>query len=147
MIEIALYQPEIPQNTGTILRTGACLGFKVHIIEPTGFLWSAAAFRRAGMDYLDQVEFVRHDSYEQFLAANKVSRLVLATTKTEASYTDFKFQFGDIVLFGQESAGVPQNVANDASDLITIPVREQVRSLNLAVSVAMVAGEAMRQLR
>ena len=146
MIEIALYQPEIPQNTGTILRTGACLGFKVHIIEPTGFLWSVAAFRRAGMDYLDQVEIVRHNSYEQFLAANKESRLILATTKTEVAYTEFSFQSGDIVLFGQESAGVPKRVTEDTSHHITIPVRKQARSLNLAVSVAMIAGEAMRQL-
>ena len=146
MIEIALYQPDIPQNTGTILRTAACLGFGVHIIEPAGFQWSLKSFRRAGMDYIDQVKISRHDSYQHFMKAMKDRRVVLATTKTEHGYTDFGFQSGDIVMFGRESAGVPENVHRDIKEQITIPIRTEARSLNIAVSVAMIAGEAGRQL-
>ncbi len=146
MIEIALYQPDIPQNTGTILRTAACLGFAVHIIEPAGFQWSLKSFRRAGMDYIDQVDIARHDSYQLFMETMKDRRVVLATTKAEHGYTDFSFQAGDIVLFGRESAGVPENVHKDIKEQITIPIRAEARSLNIAVSVAMIAGEAGRQL-
>ena len=147
MIELALFQPDIPQNTGTILRTAACLGFGVHIIEPAGFQWSLKSFRRAGMDYIDQVDITRHDSYQQFMEAMKARRVVLATTKAEYAYTDFEFAEGDVVMFGRESAGVPENVHEDINDRITIPIRPEARSLNIAVSAAMVAGEALRQLR
>lgn len=146
MIEIALYQPDIPQNTGTILRTAACLGFGVHIIEPAGFQWSLKSFRRAGMDYIDQVEITRHDSYQHFMETMAERRIILATTKAEFGYTDFEFAEGDVVMFGRESAGVPENVHADIADRITIPIRAEARSLNIAVSVAMVAGEAARQL-
>lgn len=146
MIDIALYQPDIPQNTGTILRTAACLGLAVHIIEPAGFQWSLKSFRRAGMDYIEQVEITRHDSYPHFMAAMAARRLILATTKVSSGYTDFAFQPGDVVMFGRESAGVPQEVQEAFDHRITIPIRPQARSLNIAVSVAMIAGEALRQL-
>ncbi len=146
MIEIALYQPDIPQNTGTILRTAACLGFGVHIIEPAGFQWSLKSFRRAGMDYIDQVEIVRHDSYEHFVQKMCGQRLILATTKASHGYTEFEFQTGDMVMFGRESAGVPESVHEGFNHSITIPIQSEARSLNVAVSVAMIAGEALRQL-
>lgn len=146
MIEIALYQPDIPQNTGTILRTAACLGTPVHIIEPAGFQWSLKSFRRAGMDYIDQVSITRHDSYARFMTDMAERRVVLATTKALQGYCDFQFQDGDIVLFGRESAGVPDHVHEEIKHHITIPIRPQTRSLNIAVSVAMIAGEALRQL-
>ncbi len=150
MIEIALYQPDIPQNTGTILRTAACLGTAVHIIEPAGFQWSLKSFRRAGMDYIDQVEITRHDSYAQFMivmAENSAKkRIVLATTKGNVGYCDFEFQAGDVVMFGRESAGVPDHVHEEIGQRITIPIRADTRSLNIAVSVAMISGEALRQL-
>ena len=147
MIEIALYQPDIPQNTGTILRTAACLGTPVHIIEPAGFQWSLKSFRRAGMDYIDQVAISRHDSYAQFMDEMAERRLILATTKASQAYTAFEFQAGDVVMFGRESAGVPQEVHDAINHHITIPIRPQTRSLNIAVSVAMISGEALRQLQ
>ncbi len=147
MIEIALYQPDIPQNTGTILRTAACLGFAVHIIEPAGFQWSLKSFRRAGMDYIDQVTITRHDSYQIFMKKMATRRIVLATTSAPLAYTDFEFQADDVVMYGRESAGVPDNVHNEIRDCISIPLQAEARSLNVAVSVAMIAGEAKRQLR
>ena len=147
MIEIALYQPDIPQNTGTILRTAACLGTPVHIIEPAGFQWSLKSFRRAGMDYIDQVAISRHDSYAQFMDEMAERRLILATTKASQAYTAFEFQAGDVVMFGRESAGVPQEVHDAINHHITIPIRPQTRSLNIAVSVAMISGETQRQLQ
>ena len=146
VIEIALYQPDIPQNTGTILRLAACLGLDVHIIEPAGFQWSLKSFRRAGMDYIDQVTVHRHDSFERFMADMAGRRLILASTRASGSYTNFKFQAGDVVVFGRESAGVPDKVHEQISQQITIPIRAEARSLNIAVSVAMIAGEAVRQL-
>lgn len=146
MIEIALYQPDIPQNTGTILRMAACLGTPVHIIEPAGFQWSMKSFRRAGMDYIDQVSITRHDSYARFMADMAGRRVILATTKASQGYCDFEFQAGDIVLFGRESAGVPDHVHEEIVHRITIPIRAQTRSLNIAVSVAMITGEALRQV-
>jgi len=147
VIEIALYQPDIPQNTGTILRTAACLGTPVHIIEPAGFQWSLKSFRRAGMDYIDQVAISRHDSYAQFMDEMAERRLILATTKASQAYTAFEFQAGDVVMFGRESAGVPQEVHDAINHHITIPIRPQTRSLNIAVSVAMISGETQRQLQ
>jgi len=146
VIEIALYQPDIPQNTGTILRTAACLGTGVHIIEPAGFQWSLKSFRRAGMDYIDQVEITRHDSYPQFMEVMVERRIVLATTKGTIEYCDFEFLAGDIVMFGRESAGVPDHVHEEIGQRITIPLQPEARSLNIAVSVAMITGEALRQL-
>jgi tRNA (cytidine/uridine-2'-O-)-methyltransferase len=146
-MRIALYEPDIPQNTGTILRTCACLGLEAHIVEPAGFPVTDRAFRRAGMDYLDQVTIVRHADFAGFDAWRRQERLtlVLMTTAAERHYLDHGFADDQIILFGRESAGVPQAVHDAADVRLVIPVREGLRSLNIAVSMAMVAGEALRQ--
>ncbi len=146
---LALFEPDIPQNTGTILRLAACLGLTAHIIEPAGFPTSDRAFRRAGMDYLDQVTIVRHATWAAFEAWRKDDggRLVLLTTRAHTSYLDHAFQPGDILLFGRESAGVPEPVHQAADARLIIPMRVGLRSLNVAVAAAMVAGEAIRQAR
>jgi tRNA (cytidine/uridine-2'-O-)-methyltransferase len=146
-MQIALYEPDIPQNTGTILRTCACLGAQAHIIEPAGFPVTDRAFRRAGLDYLDQVVITRHASFADFDAWRKAERLrlVLLTTHATRSYLDHKYQDDQILLFGRESAGVPDAVRQAADVSLRIPLREGFRSLNIAVAVAMVAGEALRQ--
>lgn len=148
MIEIALYQPDIPGNTGTILRLAACLGAIVHIIEPAGFDLSDKALKRAGMDYLEMAALRRHVSWREFETWREAERkrLVLLTTKAAARYTDHAFQPGDILLFGRESAGVPDAVHAAADARLTIPMVAGARSINLSLSVAMVAGEAIRQL-
>ena len=144
---IALYQPDIPQNTGAILRLGACLGLTVHIIGPTGFTLTDKALRRAGMDYIDSAGLKQHVSWTAFCAAmaERNGRLVLATTRSDLGYTTFQFQEDDVILFGRESAGVPDNVHDRADARITIPMRPGMRSLNVALSAAMIAGEALRQ--
>ena len=146
---IALYQPDIPGNTGTILRMAACLGLPVDIVEPCGFDLSDRALKRAGMDYLALAALTRHVDWAAFEAARRESgaRLVLLTTAAETPYTDFAFREGDVLLFGRESAGVPQAVHEAADARLTIPMAEGARSLNLAVAAAMVAGEAIRQIR
>lgn len=146
-LRIALYQPDIPGNTGTILRLAACLGLAVDIIEPAGFDISDRNLKRAGMDYLASVTLARHVNWEKFEAwrAEADRRLVLASTKAAERYTDFAFRPNDIVLFGRESAGVPDLVHARADGRILIPMVAGQRSINLAMSVAMVAGEAMRQ--
>ncbi|WP_439272003.1 tRNA (cytidine(34)-2'-O)-methyltransferase [Pseudochrobactrum sp. HB0163] len=148
-INIALYQPDIPGNTGTILRMAACLGMTVHIIEPAGFDLSDRGLKRAGMDYLEQAALVRHLDWEHFnnwrLAQGR--RLVLLSTKAAQPYTDYCCKPEDILLFGRESAGVPQHVHEMCEERIIIPMVEGARSLNLALSVAMAAGEAIRQSR
>lgn len=148
MIRIALYQPDIAQNTGTILRLAACLGIAVDIIEPAGFPVSDKAFRRSGMDYLDHVAWKRHDDFAAFETwrAAEGHRLVLMTTRAALPYTAFAFRPGDVLMAGRESAGVPEAVHKAADAGILIPMRPGLRSLNVAVSVAMVAGEALRQL-
>ena len=145
---IALYQPDIPQNAGTILRACACLGIDAAIIEPAGFPVSDRHFRRAGMDYLDQVAIARHVSFAAFEAwrAAQGRRLVLLSTGAEQPYTDFAFQAGDILLLGRETAGVPDAVRARADAAIRIPMQPGLRSLNVAVAAAMVLGEALRQL-
>ncbi len=145
MVSLALYQPDIPQNTGTILRLGACLGVRVHIIEPAGFVWSEKSLKRAGMDYLEHADVVRHDSFAAFQQSLHDFRLVLLTTKAESPYTDFSYRKTDILLLGRESAGVPEDVHASADASVLIPMREDARSLNIAVSAAMVLGEALRQ--
>ena len=147
MIRIALYQPDIAQNTGTILRLGSCLGLEAHIIEPAGFPVSDRHFRRAGMDYLDQVTIVRHVDWTAFeeWRRGKAARLILFTTGGTVSYLAHDFRDGDILLFGRESAGVPEAVHQAADARLVIPLREGMRSLNVAMSVAMAAGEALRQ--
>lgn len=148
MLTLALFQPDIPQNCGTMLRTCACLGVDAAIIEPAGFPVSDRHFRRSGMDYLDQVAIARHASWTFFedwrAAAGR--RLVLLTTRAERSYTDFTFENGDILLVGRESLGVPEEVHMAADAAVLIPVRPGLRSLNVAVSAAMVMGEALRQI-
>lgn len=146
-LRIALYQPDIPGNTGTILRLAACLGLAVDIIEPAGFDISDRNLKRAGMDYLASVTLMRHVNWESFETwrAEADRRLVLASTKAAERYTDFTFRPNDIVIFGRESAGVPDLVHGRADGRIIIPMVAGQRSINLAMSVAMIAGEAMRQ--
>ena len=146
-MRIALYEPDIPQNTGTILRTCACLGLEAHIIEPAGFPVTDRAFRRAGMDYLDAVTIVRHRSWRDFATWRNRGghRLLLFTTGAARSYLDHRYRADDVLLFGRESAGVPAHVHDDADARLKIPMREGMRSLNVAVAAAMAAGEALRQ--
>ncbi|MCV6547081.1 MAG: tRNA (cytidine(34)-2'-O)-methyltransferase [Cohaesibacter sp.] len=148
-IAIALYQPDIPQNTGTILRMAACLNLHVHIIEPCGFALNDRTLRRAGMDYLDRSTYTKHLSWSHFVswAEQQEKRLVLATTKASKPFLDISYQSNDILLFGRESVGVPDEVHERADARITIPMREGERSLNLAISTAMLASEALRQLK
>lgn len=146
-LRLALYQPDIPGNTGTILRLAACLGFAVDIIEPAGFDISDRNLKRAGMDYLAAAALTRHinwDRFEEWRAATG-RRLILATTKASQRYTEFAFRTDDILLFGRESAGVPDHVHERADGRVLIPMVEGQRSINLAVSAAMITGEAMRQ--
>ncbi len=146
-MRIALFEPDIPQNTGTILRLAACLGVAAHIIEPAGFPTSDRAFRRAGMDYLDQVDLHRHASWGAFTAwqAQAGARLVLFTTAAERSYLEHTFSPDDVLLFGRESAGVPPAVHAAAAVRLVIPMRPHLRSLNVAVAAAMALGEALRR--
>jgi tRNA (cytidine/uridine-2'-O-)-methyltransferase len=146
-MRIALYQPDIPQNTGTMLRMCACLGIEAHIIGPAGFPTSDRAFRRAGMDYLDAVTVVRHESWSAFEAwrRGEAARLILFTTGAAVSYLDHRFAAADVLLFGRESAGVPAEVHQAADARLVIPMRPGLRSLNVAVAAAMAAGEALRQ--
>ncbi|WP_315811821.1 tRNA (cytidine(34)-2'-O)-methyltransferase [Bradyrhizobium sp. SZCCHNR2028] len=146
-MQIALYQPDIPQNTGTILRLCACLGLAAHIIEPAGFPVSDRQFRRAGMDYLDQLNWRRHDSWHAFEAWRAAAghRLLLLTTKAATCYLDFSYGADDILLLGRESAGVPEAVAEVADARLRIPLQPGLRSLNVAMAAAMAAGEALRQ--
>jgi tRNA (cytidine/uridine-2'-O-)-methyltransferase len=148
-MRIALYQPDIPQNTGTILRLCACLAVEAHIIEPAGFPVSDRHFRRAGMDYLDQVSISRHVSWTAFRAWQQADggRLLLLTTKGATSYLAHHYEDTDILLFGRESAGVPDEVAASADHRLVIPIAAGMRSLNIAVSAAMTLGEALRQTR
>jgi tRNA (cytidine/uridine-2'-O-)-methyltransferase len=147
MMSIALFEPDIPQNTGTILRLAACFGIEAHLIEPAGFPVSDRAFRRAGMDYLDAVKLVRHVSWEAFEASRKAQglRLVLFTTRAAAPYLDHRYEPRDILLFGRESAGVPDRVHAAADVRLRIPMRPGLRSLNVAMTCAMAVGEALRQ--
>src|SRR6266568_422765 len=142
-MRIALYQPDIPQNTGTVLRLCACLGIEAHIIEPTGFPSSDRAFRRAGMDYLEVVALARHASWQDFEIWRQLRpcRLILFTTKATLSYLDFSFAADDVLLFGRESAGVTEAVHTAADARLLIPMRPGMRSLNVAIA----AGEALRQ--
>src|SRR5262245_36467162 len=146
-MRIALYQPDIAQNTGTILRMCACLDVEAHIVEPAGFPASDRAFRRAGMDYLDQVALVRHASWPAFEQWRRAAaqRLVLFTTGAEQSYLDYAYGAGDVLMFGRESAGVPGEVHAAADARLVIPMRPGLRSLNVAIACAIAAAEALRQ--
>jgi tRNA (cytidine/uridine-2'-O-)-methyltransferase len=148
-MRLALYQPDIPQNAGTILRLAACLGVAVDVIGPAGFDASDRNLRRAGLDYLDHVEIARHVSFAAFLAARRSAphpgRLVLLTTAGETAYTTFAFAGGDTLLLGRESAGVPNDVHAMADARLRVPMRPGLRSLNVAVAAGIVLGEALRQ--
>ena len=145
--KIALYEPDIPQNTAAIIRTCACLGAKLEIIEPCGFLLSDKRFKRVVMDYMDleQIEF--YQSSEKFFEKKQNQRIVLMTTKGSISYTKFKFKSDDTILFGRESAGVPEKVHKLIKDRLKIPMNGKVRSLNIASSVAIVLAESLRQIK
>jgi tRNA (cytidine/uridine-2'-O-)-methyltransferase len=146
-MRIALYQPDIPQNTGTILRLCACFDIEAHIIEPSGFPTTDRAFRRAGMDYLDAVTIVRHRAWSDFdgWRRGEGHRLIVFTTAATLSYLNFRYQPDDILLFGRESAGLPAEVHDAADARLRIPIRAGLRSLNVAVAAALAAGEALRQ--
>ena len=146
-LDLALYQPDIAQNTGSMLRLGACLGVPIHIIHPTGFPFSKKAVKRGGLDYLDHAEFIEHDSYAHFTTWRREAgrRLVLLTTKGAASAYEAEYRDGDVLMVGRESAGVPDAVA-DAADLrVRIPMQAEMRSLNVAMAASLVLGEALRQ--
>ncbi|PCI50122.1 MAG: tRNA methyltransferase [Alphaproteobacteria bacterium] len=144
-MQLALYQPDIPPNTGTIIRMAACLNVQVNIIEPCGFPFGEKSFRRAGMDYIDQSRIIRHASWEIFLDNIGLSRLILLTTKATEAYTDIAYLPDDIILLGRESAGVPDDVQTRADRRVIIPMTPETRSLNVALSASMVLGEALRQ--
>lgn len=144
-MRIALFEPEIAGNVGAVLRLGACLGASVDLIEPMGFGWDDRRVRRAAMDYIDHVTIVRHAGFDAFKATIGSGRLVLFTTKSHQSAYDFAFMADDVLLFGKESAGVPATVADACDARLRIPMRPQVRSMNLAMSAALALGEASRQ--
>ena len=146
-VRLALYQPDIPQNTGTILRLAACLGVPVDVIGPTGFDMSDRSLRRAGLDYLEHVSLARHLGWEEFDATRRASRrrLLLLTSHGATAHVDFAYAPGDTLLLGRESAGVPEHVHASADARLMIPMRPGLRSLNIAVAAAIVLGEALRQ--
>lgn len=146
-MRLALFEPDIPQNAGALLRLGACMEVPVDIIEPCGFLFSDAQLKRSGMDYLDLAQCVRHASWEKYLAAREPGRIVLLTTHGSTPYTGFEFAADDTILLGRESAGVPQEVHDRADARLRIPMKSGLRSINVAQTGAMVLGEALRQTR
>ena len=143
--KIALYEPDIPQNTAAIIRTCACLGAKLEIIEPCGFLLSDKRFKRVVMDYMDYSQIEFYQSSEKFFEAKEKQRLVLMTTKSSTNYTKFQFKPDDTILFGRESAGVPKNLHKTIKNKVKIPMNKKTRSLNVAMSVAIISAEALRQ--
>ena len=147
-MRIALFEPDIPQNTGNIFRLGACLGIEIDIIEPTGYVFDDKRFKRSSMDYINHIKYKRHLDWDNFYkwSENNNFRLVLLTTKSEKKYIDYKFQYNDILLFGRESAGVPKKVHDCVNEQLTIPMVKNLRSINVSSSVALVVGEACRQL-
>ena len=147
-MRIALFEPDIPQNTGNIFRLSACLGIAVDIIEPTGFIFDDKRFKRALMDYIKFINYKSHLDWKEFYQWSQENnfRLVLLTTKSITKYTSFSFSELDIIIFGRESAGVPDYVHNQVHERLTIPMQKELRSLNISSSVAMVIGEASRQL-
>lgn len=148
-MHIALYQPDIAGNVGTLIRLAACTDVTLHIIEPCGFPFDEKKVRRAGMDYIKHIDLVRHNSFEEFMQKvkgdNPESRVILLSTKAKGSYVDFKFKPDDILLAGRECAGVPQEVADACDDKVLIPMKNNMRCLNVAISVAIVLGEGLRQ--
>ena len=144
-MHIALYKPDIPQNTAAIIRLGACLNLKVHIIEPCGFNINDSRFKRVVMDYIGLSKIFRYEDYDIFIKKNKKNRIILMTTKATKHYHKFKFKKNDILLFGQESAGVPENLHKSIKNKLKIPINKKARSLNVAMSVAIISAEALRQ--
>ena len=144
-MHIALYKPDIPQNTAAIIRLSACLNLKIHIIEPCGFDLHDARFKRVVMDYMSLSRIFRYEDYDDFLKKNKNKRIVLMTTKAKKHYHKFKFKKNDMMLFGRESAGVPENLHKTIKNRIKVPMNKKTRSLNVAMSVAIISAEALRQ--
>jgi len=145
MINIVLYKPDIPQNTAAIVRLSACLNLKIHIIEPCGFNLDDSRFKRVVMDYIKLSQIVRYLDFESFVTKNLNSRIILITTKSKKNYHQFKFRQNDFLLFGRESAGVPDEVRKKIKDTLKVPLSGKARSLNVAMTVAIVASEALKQ--
>ena len=145
-MRLALYQPEIPQNTGTLIRLGACLGFSLDIIEPCGFIMNDRKMKRSGMDYVEKVEISRHDSWSTFQKATQHQRIILLSPVGQSSYLDFAYHEDDILLVGRESDGVPQEVRSACTHAVYIPMQPGCRSINVAIAAALVVGEALRQI-
>ena len=144
-MHIALYKPDIPQNTAAIIRLGACLNLKIHIIGPCGFDLNDTRFKRVVMDYMGMSRIFRYEDYNDFLKKNKNKRIVLMTTKAKKHYHKFKFKKNDMMLFGRESAGVPENLHKTIKNKVKVPMNKKTRSLNVAMSVAIISAEALRQ--
>ena len=144
-MHIALYKPDIPQNTAAIIRLSSCLSLKLHIVEPCGFSLSDSRFKRVVMDYIGFSKIFRYEDYDTFIKKNSKSRIILMTTKAKKSYHKFKFKKSDILLFGRESAGVPESLHKKIKNKLKIPISKKARSLNVAMTVAIVAAEALRQ--
>ena len=144
-MHIALYKPDIPQNTAAIIRLGSCLNLKIHIIEPCGFNLHDSRFKRVVMDYMGMSKIFRYEDYDDFMNKNKGKRIVLMTTKAKKYYHKFKFKKNDMMLFGRESAGVPENLHKTIKNRIKVPMNKKTRSLNVAMSVAIISAEALRQ--
>ena len=145
--KIALFEPDIPQNTAAIIRTCSCLGAKLEIIEPCGFLFSDKRFKRVVMDYMDEKELKFYQSFDRFIESKKNQRIILMTTKSSVSYTNFKFDKNDTILFGRESAGVPEKVHELIKYRLKIPMKNNMRSLNVATSVAIILAESLKQTK
>ena len=144
-MHIALYKPDIPQNTAAIIRLSSCLGLKLHIVEPCGFNLNDSRFKRVVMDYIGFSKIFRYEDYDMFIKKNSKSRIILITTKAKKSYHKFRFKKNDILLFGRESAGVPESLHEAIKNKLKIPISKKTRSLNVAMTVAIVAAEALRQ--
>ena len=145
MFNIALYQPDIPQNTAAIIRLCSCFGATLEIIEPCGFYLEDKRIKKVAMDYLNKIKIINHKSYEDFLVKKKKSRIILMTTKAEKIYTNFNFNKKDTLLFGRESEGVPKNVHKNSFERLKIPIKKNTRSLNIGIAVAITLSEALRQ--
>jgi tRNA (cytidine/uridine-2'-O-)-methyltransferase len=145
MINIALYQPDIPQNTAAIIRLSACLNVNVHIISPCGFNLNDSRFKRVAMDYTNFIKIYEYESYDHFIKKNSQSRIILITTKGSKNYHDFKFKKNDMLLFGRESAGVSKKIHKEIKEKLKVPMQNKTRSLNVAITAAIVVSEALRQ--
>lgn len=145
-MKVLLYQPDIAGNVGTIIRMCACLGLDLDIIEPCGFPFNREQIKKSGLDYIDKVKITRYDSFDEYLEIHKNNRIVLLTTKASINYLDFEFKDTDILMVGRESAGVPESVHNRVGGRVVIKMQENTRCLNVAMSLAMVVGEAIRQI-